>query len=219
MSAETINNHVLIPNRPNWMFKPRWSRTWQTAVTSAVVGKESRYALRANARVTLRYLITTKGIVATQELHDRLRAAVKSGLGCTPYYGRGAALVDAVAAGASEVTVTEGWDWQAGDYFFSGTEDGFDAKLVTAAVLDAGVWTLTLDEPLDVDHAEQAPVWPLLFGKLTAPSLPALTPRVGDVQVTISELTSARAAQLGEVVPDVGVGIGHMIVGTDNEVA
>jgi hypothetical protein len=214
-----INNHVLIPNRPNWAFKPRWSRAWQTAVTSAVVGRESRYALRANARITLRYRITTKGIVATQELHDRLRAAVKSGLGCAPYYGRGSALVDAAIAGATEVLITEGWDWQAGDYFFAGTEGGYDAKLVTIAVLDAGVWTLTLDEPLDWDHAAQAPAWPLLFGKLTAPELPALTPRAGEVQVSISELTSGRAAQLGAVVPDVGVGIGYMTIGSTFTIA
>lgn len=209
-----INNHVLIPNGANWATKPNWSRAWQTALASAVVGKESRYALRSTPRITLRYLITTADIATTQQLHDRLRAALKSGFACVPYHGRGVSLVDDVAAGAAEVTVMDGWSWQVGDYFFCGYEDGFDAKLVTAAVLDAGVWTLTLDAVLDLDHAAGSNAWPLLFGKLMAPDLPALTPRVADVQVTLSELTSGRAAQIGAVVPPVGAGVGYSIVGT-----
>lgn len=215
MSVELVNGHVLFPNGADWSQKPKWSRAWQTAVAEAVVGRESRYALRSNPRVTLNWRVITSTVAATQMLDDRIRAAVKSGFACAPFHGRGAWC--AAEAGDNEVVANGAWRWQAGDYFFAGDENASDARLIIDAALDVGMWTLTLDEPLDFDHTGFA--WPLLFGKLTTPDMPALTPRVGPVRLTLSELVSGRSAQIGEVNPDVGAGIGHMIVGSTNVVA
>jgi hypothetical protein len=214
MSVETVNDHVLIPNGADWRFSPNWSRAWQPAIVNAVTGKESRASLRSQPRVTLEYQLTTESIAATQELDHRVRAAVKLGLGCCPYFGRGGRLAIAADAGEVSVQVNDAWPWQPGDYFFCGDENGSDAQLVEAAVLDAGVWTLTLDDVLAFDHAAGALAWPLLFGKFSLPKLPVLTTRAGEFVVSIGELTSGRSAQIGEVIPDAGAGIGHMIIGS-----
>jgi hypothetical protein len=213
MSVELVNGHVLIPNAADWTQKPKWSRAWQNVVTGAVTGKESRNALRSNPRVTLSFFITPVGIVATQILDDRIRAAAKSGKACAPYHGRGCIIDETVLAGVSVVTVNNAWPWQAGDYFFSGNENASDAKLVTDADLVDDVWTLTLDDTLDFDHVAGAFAWPLLFGEFIADDLSALTPRIGATAVKITELVSGRTAQVGAVTPDAGDGIGSMVIG------
>lgn len=219
MSVELVNGHVLFPNAADWTQKPKWSRAWQNVVTGAVTGRESRNALRSNPRVTLSFVITPVGIVATQILDDRIRAAAKSGMACAPYHGRGCILQDTVLAGVSEVTVSDAWPWLAGDYFFSGTENASDAKRVTAAGLVDGVWTLTLDDVLDFDHADGAFAWPLLFGEFIPADITALTPRIGSTVIKISELVSGRTAQIGAVTPDAGTGIGSMVIGDDFAIA
>ncbi len=134
MSVELVNGHVLLPNQANWSERPKWSRRWQNEVTDSVTGKESRFALRSQPRVSLSYRVTPANIVATQMLDDRIRAAAKSGKACCPYFGRGAALDADANAGDNTVQLRNAWLWQAGDYFFAGDENGSDAKLVSAAI-------------------------------------------------------------------------------------
>lgn len=220
MSVELVNGHVLLPNGADWSTRPRRTRRWQSGISTAVTGRESRQALRQEPRLSIEVQICGAAtIVAQQMLDDRIRAAAKLGLACLPHHGRGGNLTADADAGANEVTVSDAWPWQAGDYFFAGDENGSDAIIVTAAVLAAGIWTLTLEDVLTFDHLAGAFAWPLLFGEFSASKMPALTPRFGPVRVTVSELTSARSAQLGELVPVAGDGIGHMIVGDTFEVA
>lgn len=212
--TDLINNHVLIPNGAEWSQRPSLKRAWQTGLASGNTGPESRFALRSVPRVTLAFNITPTSIIATQQLDDRLRAAIKSGLAVVPFHGRGAALAADADAGATEVQIYSNWNWQAGDYFFAGDESSYDAIPVAAAALAAGIWTLTLDDPLELDHVIGELAWPLLFGNLSLPEVTALTPRVGPVRIEITELVSGRSAQIGAVVPDVGTGIGHMAIGS-----
>lgn len=214
MSVELVNGHVLLPNPADWSTPPKWSRRWENEIADGVTGAESRAALRAVPRQALSYQITPVGVVAVQMLDDRLRAALKTGLACGPLHGRGGEIMASVVATDTEITVRDTFAWQAGDYFFAGDEEGHDALLVTEADLADGVWTLTLDEPFTRGRLAGALAWPLLFGKFAVAEMEALTQRLGPVEITLTERTSARSAQLGTVTPPGGAGIGVMAIGS-----
>lgn len=211
MSVELINNHVLIPHDADWAQPPEWSRAWQTGLVTAVTGQGSRQALRAVARHALTWLITPCSLNEQVRLDDRVRAAVKLGLACAPFHGRGGALVDAFTGDTFQCR--PGWDWTVGDYVFVRNSDGYEISRVASANLELGTWTVELEDVLTGTYRDFA--WPLIFGKFTCAEMEAASPRVGPLRVTISELTNARSAQLGSVAPPSGAGIGVMVVADD----
>src|SRR5436190_1502696 len=95
-----VNDHVLFPNPADWASPPDWSRQWHNEIGTAVSGAESRHALRVQPRITLGFTITPRDVVEQGEFDDRIRAALKAGLACAPYHGRGSWLT-APAAGVA----------------------------------------------------------------------------------------------------------------------
>lgn len=202
MSVERVNNHVLFWFAPDWSEPPEWSRAWQNEVATAVTGPESRFALRRNPRISISFSLRPLEIVDVQMLDDAAREARKLKVACCPLHGRGAVLNSAVVAPASEIAVSaNGFAWQAGDYvFLQRSDDSYEVAEVTGVDELGGLIILTLADPV-TSHAAGAFVWPLLFGKFSCGDLEGLTPRDGSLRVTITELTSRAAVQLGEVAP------------------
>lgn len=209
MSVATINNHTLFGQCADWRQPPEWSRLWQSEVSAAVNGQQSRHALRAVARHSLSFLITPGSLTEQAQLDDAVRQAKKTGLACAPFWGRGGRIVGTFTG--DELVCGSGWDWQAGDFVYVENSSGFEISEVTAAVLDAGEWTLTLDDALTGDYLGFAR--PLLFGKFNCGEMEALKPTLGPIRITIAELVNSRSVQLGAVEAPGGAGIGVMQVG------
>ena len=214
MSVELVNDHVLLPDTADWSTPPKWSRRWHNEIADGVTGAEARAALRAQPRISLSYQLTPASVAAAQMLDDRLRAALKSGLACCPFFGRGGEITSNAGIGDEVVSVQDAFTWAAGDYFFVGDEINGEAIMVTAAVLTDGVWELTLDAAFTSAHLAGALGWPLLFGQPVVSELQALTTRLATVPITLTELVSARSAQLGTVTAPGGAGIGVMAIGS-----
>lgn len=210
MSVATINNHVLFGQSADWSKPPEWSRTWQMDSTAAVSGKESRNAMRSVARHSLSFQITPGGVVEQSELDDAVRQAKKFGLACAPFWGRGCRIVDTFTG--DTLTCGQGWDWQAGDFVYVENASGFEISEVESAEFADGEWTLTLADALTGEYTSFAR--PLLFGRFSCQDMDAITPKLGTIQISISELTNSRSVQLGEVETPGGAGIGVMEVGS-----
>jgi hypothetical protein len=213
MSVERVNNHVLFASC-NWSLRPEWARRWQTESVPAVAGQQSRLALRAVARHELSFSITPRDGIESARLDDAIREAKKFGRACAPFWGRGCQLTAAVAS--ATVTCLLGWDWQAGDHAFLQSGDSHAVELVEAAVLDAGVWTLTLADAVTAPQAGF--VRPLIFGVFNCSEVTAKSPRHGPVQISIRELTNARSVQIGET-PVAVAGIGTIELEDDFQIA
>lgn len=111
---ESYANAVLIPDAPNWANKPRWSRRWQTAITTGVTGAEDRAALRKEPLESLEYSLLTE-LGEREALTARLQAALKSGRACIPRWDLPQTLkLDADARRAE--TTQRHHSWHIGDY-------------------------------------------------------------------------------------------------------
>lgn len=212
----TVNNHVLFPHLADWSKQPDVSRSWQTEISDGLPGSELRQAMRAASRRSLAFMFTAHSLEERTRFDARWDAASKSGMACTPFFGR-SCLLDA-AADAEDVSIEVqpgAWTWAIGDYVCLILNDEvFDVAKVTNV---AGS-VLTLETALDFDWPEGARVWPLFFGKLQAETATPFTSWHQSVPVRILQLVSERTAQLGELEPVVGSGIGFMEVGDDLEV-
>lgn len=207
MAIDLVNGHVPFPQHPNWDKAPDWKRVWQTEVSGAVTGAESRQALRAVPRVNLTWFITTSNQADSWDLDERIRTAKKSGKGCVPYWGRGQTLVANVVADSCQVTGS--WTWKVGDYIFFSSLSGSEVRVVTAV---AG-GTLTLDQAVARDYAAGDYCWPMLFGKFILKDVSARLGDYAEAQITIQELTARDSVGLG-VVPGPAVGIGGWVIGS-----
>lgn len=219
MSVETVNNHVLFTEPPNWETPVKWERRWRNEVAASLQGGEARMALRSLPRLTLSWRITPWSSVRRNLLEDAIRAARKTGLGCAPYWGRASVLQSACTAAA--VALADGhWAWQAGDpIFFQRIHSPSNIEFEVRTVEDVDGSTLTLDQAVAFTSPAGAFVWPLVFGKFSCPELTAETNWRGGVDLTLSEMTPGRAAQLGSVTPPGGTGIGAMTIGGDFVIA
>lgn len=206
-----INNHVLFPHLADWASPPDSQRTWQTEVSEALPGSETRQALRAGARRTLSYSFTARTIQERARFDARWDAALKNGKACCPFFGRGAQLASNAAAVDDSLTVLPGaWNWQAGDYVaLINSETMFDViqiSSVVGAVLDLSSF-LTYAWPAGWT------VYPLLFGKLTSDKATALTSWHETMRLTLTQLVAERTVQLGTLTAP-GSGIGAWKIGT-----
>lgn len=211
----TINNHVLF-SQCDWRQLPEWSRTWQTEMSDAVNGKQSRRALCSVARHTLSFTVWTQNIIQQTQLDDAIRQAKKFGLACTPFWGRGC-LLPAAQTGDT-IQCRRGWDWTAGDYVWLKRDSLVEVTTVATANYNGGtgLWTLELNDTLTGSYSDI--VRPLLFGKFNVSDMAARSPQFGPVRITISELTNSRSVQIGEL-SGAGPGIGAMGVGSTFVVA
>lgn len=202
---------VLLAFEADWRQPPEWSRAWESQIASAVTSRESRNALRAVARHSLTWLVTPATPNEQVRFDDAVRAAKKSGLAATPFWGRGCTLLGAQTGDTIQCRV--GWDWTPGDQIFFLNHNGYEIGAVTATEFDDGVWTLTLEDALTGSYRNFCR--PLIFGKFTCAEMDALSPRTGPLKLTLSELTNARSMQLGTVAPASGDGIGAWVIEDD----
>ncbi len=210
---ELVNDHVLFPELANWFEKPLWQRRWQTEISSAVTGAESRIALRAEPRASLTWLVTPVNMPDQAIFDDQIRAAKEGGFACAPYAGRAFILqgdVDADTAG-----LDRDWPGTFALFVLFITSSGlYEVREVAAAGTD----TITLDQAVARTYAAGTFCWPLIFGKFTCEDMPARSPAYGPLKITIEELVSPASEQLGEVVADTSEGIGSWAVGPTLEV-
>ncbi len=210
-----INGFVLISNWPNWDKPPVIKRNWETEIDLELPGGEVRAALRAVSRRSLTFTVTSPHLTERTRLESRIDAAKLSGLACAPLHGRMSPLGANANEGTDSLTLAvTNWNWQIGDYAILLHSDlSFDIQQVTNV---AGL-TLTLAGNLTNNWFTGKKVWPLIFGTLTTPNkFDALNAHVNQVEITITELTSARAAQLG-VLPAGRAGIGAQVIGKTNQ--
>ncbi|MDE2106249.1 MAG: hypothetical protein KGL39_54015 [Patescibacteria group bacterium] len=216
MTVTIINGCVFFPHANAWQAAVSGRRAWQTEVADSLPGAESRQALRAVAR---RQHTVTIGALSPQErvrFEARVDAALKSGYGALPLFGRCSFLSAAAASGAGAITVTtDSWHWQAGDYAALLFDDEtFDVQAVTNVA--GGV--LTLAGPLGFAWANGAIVRPVIFGMFTAQKEMPSNPATAAWTVSVAELTSSRAAQIGATPASVP-GVGQQVIGSTNVIA
>jgi hypothetical protein len=215
-SITEINGYTLFPHAANWSLRPSWKRTWQTGVATGVDGSEQRSALRSLPLHSLSYSVTAASLPERSRLDARIDQATKSGLGCTPFFGKGSVLAAIAAAGSNALTLTDAvtaWSWAAGDYAaLLGADDSvFDVWQVTAVAGNV----LTLAGNL-ANAWRDGMVRPLLFGKFSSDPMSLLTDWHASVKLSFVQIASERNAQLGVIVPDTGTGVGHQTVGSTN---
>ena len=206
-----VNGCVVIPHKANWTTRPLSRRTWETEIVEALPGTETRQALRAVARREITFNITAR------TLQERVDAALVSGFGCAPLYGRSCPLAQNLNAAANSLTLAAGgaWTWQAGDYVMLIQDDQtFDILPVTGV---AGlVLNLAAVAPT-FNWLAGVLVWPVIFGAFTADKEAALNGAVAHWKVTITELVSGRSAQIG-VTPILPPGVGKQKIGKTNSI-
>jgi hypothetical protein len=209
---ETVNGHVLFPFLPNMQELVRWQRGWQTQVSLTLDGAERRRSMRQHARQSITFLITPTTLAERNDLDTRLDEAVKTGLGCSPLWGKGTLLTAEVDGDTVELEHMS-FDWRAGDWvFLYYALIGYDARQVQSVLGNV----LTLTEGAHT-YPEGLVVWPLVFGKFSMDRQDAITNEVGEVHITIGELVSRKQGTLGDA-PAPGEGIGSMIVNDTFEV-
>ncbi len=209
-----VNDFVLFPHRANYGTEPSWQRRWENQVVDSEFGEESRAGLRAVPRVLIQWGITSRDIAEQSQLMDRILAARKSGKACAPHWGRGSELAAAVTGTAVAIESDSTWPWQAGDFAFLVDDAGdYDAIEVDSV----GVSSFTLVSPVTRSYHAGTFVWPLVFGKFGCDNYRALTARVGEASMSITELTSRDAETVGSTTPNPG-GIGYWYLEDDFEV-
>ncbi|MDB6024003.1 MAG: hypothetical protein JWM68_226 [Verrucomicrobiales bacterium] len=204
-----VNNHVLLSDMPNMVKPLPWKRRWQTGVSTALEGNETRAGFKVKGLVELSWNVQPTDIPSQQGFEDRIRAAKKAGYACSAFWGRGQKLAANVNGTAVSFTGLN-WAWSAGDYVFF-----LDLNTQTVNVrqfLTVAPYVLSVA----VDHTFLAGslCWPMIFGKFSAKDIAAQNPSIGGTQLTISELESQDSAQLGAVIPPAGTGIGVWTIGT-----
>lgn len=213
MTITTINGCILFPHMADWSSPPSHKRTREVDIATSILGAETRQSPRPIARRQISFLITPLCLPERVRLESRWDAAAKSGFGCAPLHGRYCQLAAAANAGTNIVTLAAcaAWSFQAGDYVILLADDTtFDV----AAVVNVAENVLTLAGNLNFGWPAQTLCWPVIFGAFTADKETALDGWHGALKITIAELTSGRAGQIG-VTPANVPGIGQVqITGT-----
>ncbi len=219
MTIEYINDHVLLSLPANWAQQPDWQRRWQTEITDGVTGNEARFALTAEPRRQISWLVTPWTAAQQNLLDDMVMIAKKSGLACAPYWGRSSQL----AADVTNVTVSlslSGTAWANGDRIFLLDDSNPQAPVYNARQISGVAGSvLTISQAVTQTFKAKRLVWPILFGKFTCQDMTAQTGIRGSMLLSVSELEPATNATLGAVIPSGAVGIGVMKVGSTLAVA
>jgi hypothetical protein len=229
-----ISGCVLFPHAPDWMVAPSTRRVWETNIAETINGAESRSAMRAAPRRQVSFTVTSLCLAERTRLEARMDAALETGFGCAPLHGRSSTLLNAVAAGARVdvlLNLGGGWNWKVGDYAMMIQDDlTYDIVPVVNVGLtaDSTIWSadsslpinqpaLSLATPLQNAWMAGTRVWPVIFGKFTCEKLDPLDGQLGAVRLSVTELTSNRAAQIGNQGPQ-PAGVGAQVIGQTNKI-
>lgn len=214
MSLTVVNDHVLFPHRANWATDPEWTRTWQSKITTGLKGPESRSAMRATPRVSLKWEPSIRNLQEQNQLDDRIRAALKSGKACCPFWGR-ASLLQLACTSTTATLQSTPWPWAIGDSIFFLDQATREWNVRSLTNVSGSV--LTLNTAVSRTWLANTPVWPLLFGKLDEATMAAETNHFSRCPIAIVETSPAGAGEtVGEYTPpdpDPDLGIGDMEIG------
>lgn len=207
MSVELVNGHVLLPHVANYAREPEWNRAFQNEIVDSEFGAESRFALRGVSRLGLSWSVTTQDIQDDARLIDRIIAAKKTGLACSPAFGRGIKLATNVTGTAVVIAPTL-WPLAQNDYvLLSNGSDAYDVRQLAAV---AGV-NLTLSAAVSRTYYSGTFLWPLIFGRFSCDAIDALLSEIGEASLSIRQKTSHQAATVGTADAPID-GIGGWII-------
>lgn len=169
MSVELVNDHVLLPHRPDWRQRVEWTRTWDTQIRDSLSGKESRMALRPRGRVGLRFRTVPFDDTEHHLLQQRIREALRVGRIAVPLFGRGVALSAAAAPAAVTLTLVgePTWEWDNDDWLWIGRAKAPDWATWETVQIDhfPGDGTAVLKTGLVNAYPAGTFLYPLLFGR------------------------------------------------------
>lgn len=171
MSVDLVNGHVLLPHLPDWGQRITHRRTWQNEVGRGLNGGEHRVAMRHRPRLSLSWGLVPHDSEEQALMHARLRAAVKSGYGCVPHWGRG---IQVSGTSGADLTLTDSpWAFvEAGDYVLVRGLDVTDPETWETAEVDSIAGSvITMTGSLATAWGTDAWCWPLLFGAFTCGQL------------------------------------------------
>lgn len=165
MAVQLVSAHVLIPHIPDWGGRVSANREWRVEVGRGLSGGEHRVAMRQRPRISLSWSLVPHNADEQAQMHARLRAAVKSGYGAVPYWGRGIEVSQ--ASGDTIVLASDAWSFmEIGAYLLVRGLDvtapeSFEVVQV-ASVVNLREFNIAVD--LTGDWSTGAWCWPLLFG-------------------------------------------------------
>lgn len=213
----TGDAHTLLPHN-GWGDGSaiKWKKRRQSAIGTGILGNENRAALRALALHEISCKFVAESLQERSRLNARIDQATKSGFACIAFFGKATTISANANAGTNSLTLNGNplWTWQAGDYVILLGAD--DSMFDCIAVNNVAGAVLTLAGNLQFTWPAGAKVWPLMFGKFSAQAEGGLNAANSSIQITISENTAARNAQVG-ITPAPGIGIGQQVVGRTNK--
>lgn len=198
--------HVILPHAPDWGTKPKHVRSWLDGLAAAVDTAEDRQSLRDQPVVSLGWEILPCDPVEARMLEDRVRAALKSGLAVSAYWGRAFKFASAASGSTIYLEATR-WRFHAGQKLFfrvagrCSHEDEWEIATVEYAHPCRTPVLVKLTGALTGSYPAGGLCWPLIWGKFEAEELAALNLGRGTLQVRISQRVPFPTASLP--VPDV----------------
>ena len=188
MSAEAINGYTLIAEPAHWADQPQWRLKWDTEIVTTLRGSEGRNALDEMPRPAISYKVQPMRIERQARLTAALIAGMASGKCCAPTFGRASWLAADAAAGNGAISIEpSAWNWAALDWLFIYTADG-GHQIGRIDSIDPTGTIFTLAGPLAADCAQDAAVYPLLFGR----------PEISDIDQTNGSISAATITLTGD---------------------
>jgi hypothetical protein len=169
VSVELINGYVILPHVPDWRREVAWSRQWGTKVERSVEGPEYRMGTRSTSRHKISWQVTPFDLEESTALIERLRAAIKTGLAATGFWGRGAQLSAALAPGDILINLrSSSIAWALWTHvLFAHTEaDQWDTWEVAEILAAPSSSYFGLAAGLTYAWADGDWCWPLIMGRL-----------------------------------------------------
>lgn len=156
-----------MPHQPDWLKPPTTERLWRAGVDKALNGAEDRLAVRHNAWLLLKYSVLPFNHIERALFDARFKEGLKIGKIAVPHWGRGVAIENPAAVGATSLKLMRSnHGFADGQYLLIQSSvpaqfDDWDLILVSTT---SGA-TINLAEGLDHAYVRGTRVWPLLFGR------------------------------------------------------
>lgn len=183
-----IDDHVLIPHRANWNQRPRFSNIWRSELSASQTNKEERATLRDTPWRQMSYILTPWDDIERGYLWPMLAEATQTGYACVPWLGKAEQLAETATGSSFDFVAVD--NFEAGQYlFFRAAEPRLFTSWEIGQIDTIVSNTVTLTDPLTDSYAAGILVWPLMFGKLTAPSQRMLNAWRGSWEITIEQQT------------------------------
>lgn len=178
-----VDGYVLFPGDANWKESLRGSRDWETGIETALAGNEERWALIANTKKSLSFLVTLANVQQLAILTDRIQAAQKSAKACCPHYGRGLKIAGNVSG--DEVEFDNPGTLAVGDFvFFQRMDMMGEGSYDVREILSEAAGVFTLDSAVSQTYLAGTYAWPVFFGCLKVETLTAQRGTTGQLRLT-----------------------------------